>query len=111
MANKYLKGGALNPIWCDEEDARILAENTTSMMESLYEICSMMAEDDIDVDFNLELAEGLNVNVSSANKENPKDMCSIIDTESELEAKFNFLKRHSSTPEDLELAKEIIGLK
>lgn len=110
MARKYLPGGALNPIWCEEEDARVLAENSMDMMKAMYELYVMMANDpDINMNFDLELAEGLNVNVSG--KEKPKDMCSIIDTESEYEAKFNFLKRHSSTPEDLKLAKEIIGLK
>lgn len=97
MASKYLKGGALNPAWCDEQDAALLTE---SIME-LYDLFG----DDMDLD--LELTEGVNITISNKNKE----MCKIINTESDYEAKFNFIKNHSATPEDLKLAREIIGLK
>ena len=101
MARKYLPGGALNPAWCDEQD---IAADTESIMNSLSYLLEEM-----DIDLNLQLAEGIGVSISNKNKE-PKSMCSVLDTESEYEAKFNFIKRHSATPEDLQLAREIIGL-
>lgn len=103
MARKYLKGGALNPAWCDEQDRESLTE---SIMDSL---CDLFRN--IDMDLNLKLAEGVNVTISNKCKEESKEMCTIINTESDYEAKFNFIKNHSGTPEDLQLAKEIIGLK
>ena len=101
MARKYLPGGALNPAWCDEQD---IAADTESIMNSLSYLLEEM-----DIDLNLQLAEGIGVSIYNKNKE-PKSMCSVLDTESEYEAKFNFIKRHSATPEDLQLAREIIGL-
>ena len=101
MTEKYLKGGALNPIWCDEQDAIF---ETESIMDCLSDLFSLM-----DIDLNIQLGEGVAVGISNKNKE-PMNMCSILNTESEYEAKFNFIKRHSATPEDLQLAREIIGL-
>ena len=46
MANKYLKGGALNPAWCDEQDAELI---TGSIVDSLYNLFNNM---DIGFDFN-----------------------------------------------------------
>ena len=100
MANKYLKGGALNPAWCDEQDAALLKE-------SIFDtICNLF--DTMEIDLDLELTEGVNINIS--NKPQLKTMCTIVDADNDYEAKFNFIKRHSDTPEDLELAKKIIGL-
>ena len=104
MANKYLKGGALNPAWCNEQDAEIITNNIMESISGLFDI--------MDIDLNLQLGEGVCINVSKKCKEKePMNMCTIIDTESDYEAQFNFLKNHSGTPEDLQLAKEIIGLK
>lgn len=100
MARKYLKGGALNPIWCDEQDREIA---TRSIMDGITDLLNV-----IDMDLNLQFREGIGLSISNKNK--GKEMC-IIDTESDYEAKFNFLKNHSGTPEDLQLAKDIIGLK
>ena len=101
MARKYLKGGALNPAWCDEQD---VAYETESIMNSLYDLFNM----DMDLDLNLDLAEGVNVNIS--NKRIEEDMCTIVNIIDDYEAKFEFIKRHSGSPEDLKLAREIIGL-
>lgn len=101
MADKYLKGGALNPAWCDEQDRALLTESIKNNLCDLF--------NNMDIDLNLELAEGVNVIISNKNDDEPKDMC-MIDTERDYEAKFNFIKNHSSTPEDLKLAREIIGL-
>lgn len=104
MVKKYLKGGALNPAWCDEQDAIIMKG---SILDGLYNFFN----NNVDIELNLELAEGVHINISNRNKEERKEMCTIINTNNDYESKFNFIKSHSSTPEDLELAKEIIGLK
>lgn len=102
MANKYLKGGALNPVWCDEQDAEIFSESITDSIFNLLDI--------LDINFDLQLMEGVNINVSNKRKDEGRIMCDIINTENYYEAKFNFIKNHSGTPEDLKLAREIIGL-
>lgn len=105
MAKKYLPGGALNPAWCDEQDIAITTENIMDGLASLF--------NNLDINFSLQLDEGINLNISNKqqNIEPSNDMCTIINIEEEYEAKFNFIKNHSETPEDLQLAKEIIGLK
>lgn len=102
MANKYLKGGALNPAWCDEQDAKAMTE---SIIDSLYDLFT----NGVDIGISLQLGEGVDISLSRKPM-NMNTMCTIVDTESEYEAKFNFIKNHSGTPEDLKLAKEIIGL-
>ena len=102
MARKYLKGGALNPAWCDEQDAQSLTESIMNAIDSLL--------DNTDFDINLQLGEGVDISISNKNNE-LKNMCNIVNTENDYEVMFNFLKNHSETPEDLQLAKEIIGLK
>lgn len=103
MANKYLPGGALNPIWCDEQDAEEMAESITESIMDIFEC------DDIDAGIEIDLGEGvvLNAQKSSSNRNNG-NLC-IADND--YEAKFNFIKQHSGNPEDLKLAREIIGLK
>lgn len=101
MANKYLKGGALNPAWCDEQDAELMKE---SILNNIMDLFNM-----IDFDLSFEPIEGVNVNISNRNNKS-REMCTIVNTENDYEAKFNFIKRHSETPEDLQLAREIIGL-
>lgn len=103
MARKYLKGGALNPAWCDEQDAEMIAEEVSNCITELLN--SIM-----DVELDVEIAEGVNVHIASSKNVEPICMCNIVDAESDYEAKFNFVKNHSSTPEDLELALKIIGL-
>lgn len=76
MAHKYLKGGALNPVWVDEQRANDLAE---SMLDVAMNIISL-------IDFNKEAQQN------------------------EYETKFNFIKNHSDSEEDKELAKKIIGI-
>lgn len=100
MANKYLKGGALNPAWCDEQDALYDAERISDNIMNLLERIAM--------DMTIDFGGGIVTNVPSV--QNKKEMC-IISNVDDYEAKFNFVKRHSDTPEDLELAKQIIGLK
>ncbi len=101
MANKYLPGGALNPIWCNEQDAELLKESIFNIFENLI--------DGLDINLNLEPVEGVNISISNINRKS-NEMCAIINTEDDYEAKFNFIKSHSETPEDLKLAREIIGL-
>lgn len=102
MANKYLKGGALNPVWCAEQDAKIAANSFSNSILDLFNL--------IDMDINLEIADGVTATISNTRRKEERQMCTIIES-NDYEAKFNFIKRHSDTPEDLELAKQIIGLK
>ena len=104
MARKYLKGGALNPIWCDEQDAAYEAEMITDSMGLLYNIFNEM-----DINFDFHLGEVADISIS--NNKPQKNMCTIVNIENDYEAKFNFIKNHSGTPEDLQLAREIVGLK
>jgi hypothetical protein len=106
MAEKYLKGGALNPAWCDEQDTQLIVDEIMDGLANLF--------DELDIDLELQFGEGIGVNISNrqtTNTPSMNNMCTILDIEEEYEAKFNFLKRHSATPEDLQLAKDIIGLK
>lgn len=100
MARKYLKGGALNPAWCDEQDAILERERVARCISALSET--------MDLEFYLQFSEGMGV--VARNKE-IVDTCSTLDFESEYEEKFNFLKRHSDTEEDLELALKVLGIK
>ena len=102
MARKYLKGGALNPVWCNEQDNRIMTE---SIMDGISNLLNVL-----DINLNIQLGEYIGLNISNKYKEQ-KELCTIIDTESDYESKFNFIKNHNATPEDLQLAKDIIGLK
>lgn len=111
MARKYLPGGALNPEWCDEQDAALLKEN---VLNNFYDLLEFMKGNIYDMNINIPLGGGVDVSLYYPNNNTNiqmKEMCTIIDIEKEYEAKFNFIKRHSGTPEDLQLAKEIVGLK
>ena len=104
MANKYLNGGALNPVWCEEED---IHTETERIMDGLKEIF----ESEYDVGLNINLSEGISITLSNK-KPNSNQMCNIVDmTDRDYESKFNFIKQHSDDPDDLKLAREIIGLK
>lgn len=93
---KYLPGGALNPAWVDEQEANHI---TSNIIDGLWELFN-----NIDIDLELELTEGVSINISNKKE---KDMCSIIN---DYDSKFDFVKKHSDTPEDLKLAREIVGL-
>ena len=101
MTRKYLKGGALNPAWCEEQDAAMQAEWICECLEDLFKT-------GMEMDLNLQLSDAVNVNLSNRSYE---EMFSSMEAESIYEAKFNFIKNHSDTPEDLKLAREILGLK
>jgi hypothetical protein len=106
MAEKYLKGGALNPAWCDEQDTAIITEEIMDGLANLF--------NNLDIELGLQFGEGIDLTISNRQTNIPSmmnNMCTIIDAEKEYEAKFNFIKNHSATPEDLQLAKEIVGLK
>lgn len=103
MSKKYLPGGAINPAWAKEQQVDYIANNITDGLWELF--------NSIGMELNLELSEGVNLKISNQN--NTKDMCSVEDRgnmNDYLESKFNFIKNHSDTPEDLKLAREIIGL-
>ena len=101
--NKYLKTGAINPAWAEKEDARIMSEG---IKESINELL-----DAINLNMDIELAKGVNINISNSRQSNQQiEMCSIVTPLNDYESKFEFIKRHSSSPEDLKLAREIVGL-
>ena len=105
MANKYLPNGALNPIWCMEDDAR---KETEAIMESLEDIIN---NGGINTSLELDLGEGVTAHIGSIyDDEVCDDDDDDIDMFSDYEAKFQFIKMHSDNPEDLKLAREIVGL-
>ena len=100
--NKYLKTGAINPAWAEERDAEIM---TNGIMEHIDNLL-----DSIDLNMDIELAKGVNINVSNKQNKQHTEMCSIVPPLDDYESKFEFIKRHSNSPEDLKLAREIVGL-
>lgn len=78
--NMYNPGGGLNVFWVDEDMERIRKEKIKEEMQ-----------------FYKDLEREFRDSNSS-------------DIDYELEAKFEFLKKHSDNPEDLELAKKILGI-
>jgi hypothetical protein len=102
MADKYLPNGGLNPIWCMEDDARKEAEAITESIESLFDC------DGITTHLELDLGEGVAAHIEKIYNEYDDE--DDIDILSDYEAKFRFIKMHSDNPEDLKLAREIVGL-
>lgn len=97
MAKKYLPGGALNPAWCHEQD---VAQMTESIMDTLNDLFAS----GVAMELNLELSEGISVKI-------PNNQTQEVVRSNDYEEIFQFLSRHRDTPEDLELAMKIIGLK
>lgn len=96
MCEKYLPGGSLNPYWVLNQKQQINAKEEAELEEGL-----------------MEALESCSVDPDAAMIE----MCKLVPFErvpitldEELETKFNFIKRHSDNPEDLQLAREIAGL-
>lgn len=105
MANKYLPNGALNPIWCMEDDARKEAEAIKESIEDIFDC------DGIEAGLELDLGEGVVAHIGKVlGDEDDDDDYDDIDPLSDYEAKFQFIKMHSDNPEDLKLAREIVGL-
>lgn len=94
--DKYLRGGSLNPAWVNEQEKQNIVDSIKDGLEELAEC--------IDVKIDMSLAEGIDLSLTNKCIDNST---SSIDS---LEDKFNFIKRHSDNPEDLKLAKEIVGL-
>lgn len=97
---KYLPGGSLNPYWVNEQEQSRLKQDLLEDLNSFVNILKDPIFGCISI------------------MKQPVEMCTIIHNgeqsyrglEQELEAKFNFIKRHSDSKEDLQLAREIIGL-
>lgn len=96
--DKYLKGGSLNPRWVDEQNRQKTVEDT---MDNLHELLECFEINEI----NINLAEGIDLSLSPGNNSS-----SVSIDDNDYEAKFKFIKDHSDNPEDLKLAREIIGL-
>lgn len=96
LTEKYLPGGALNPYWVLEQKQELSSREEDEIEDELLEAikeCSVTPDEAL------------------------LEMCKVIPAsrlpislEDELETKFNFIKRHSDSPEDLQLAREIAGL-
>lgn len=77
---KYVKGGALSPFWVEWDMERYRRENPDEYCYS-----------------------STNVTIST-------EGCNDIHYGDKLEARFQFLKKHSNSEEDLKLAKQILGI-
>lgn len=95
-SNKYNPGGGLNYFWVEEEIERIRKEKMREEMEDCGESIESIMED-----FASNLLKSM-AKVPVCNNDG--------NINNELEAKFQFIKNHSDNPEDLELAKKIIGI-
>ena len=104
MADKYLPNGGLNPIWCMEDDARKEADAIMESIEDLFDC------DGVHTRLELDLGDGVKAHIEPDDDEYEDDGNDNIDMISKYEAKFQFIKMHSDNPEDLKLAREIIGL-
>lgn len=96
--DKYLKGGSLNPAWVDEQERQQIVDDIMDGLEELIECFGAK--------INMNLAEGIDLSLTNITDSSMPSINSV----NELEAKFNFIKNHSDNPEDLKLAREIIGL-
>lgn len=106
--NKYASdgSGALNPIWFNEQqfqkqlDDYIYAYNylNDNIGNDSYNY-SDSYDDDIEDILNDIINEAI---------EESKPMCRTIDNQITLEDQFNFLKAHSASKEDLELAEKVL---
>lgn len=93
--NMYNPGGGLNYFWVEERIEEYNREKRRKEMEEYGESISDIMEDFAN---NL-IKSSIQIPICDNN--------SITD---ELEAKFQFIKNHSDDPEDLELAKKILGI-
>lgn len=102
----YLKNGSLNPFWVDEDidrHAKKEFEEYASYLSKCFRNSLKSAIDECRDDINA-LAEEYDDDEDDDDEEEETDIGA------ELEAKFQFIKRHSNDPDDLELAKKILGI-
>lgn len=114
MAQKYNQFGGLNPVWVAEEDRRLALEQDRELQEANANLIESIRNGFHDV------IEAAAEAIRECYNENPKEEKEIIletnkvnnsiSIEDELEAKFQFIKRHSDSDEDLALAKKILGI-
>jgi hypothetical protein len=96
MSKKYLPGGSLNPYWVLNQKKQIHDNEEVELGNELDDIL-----EDCTIDRDVATIE--------MRKLTPVVRVPIT-LNDELEAKFNFVKRHSKDPNDLQLAREIVGL-
>lgn len=107
--NKYASdgSGALNPFWVNEQqfqkqlDDYVYAYNylNDNIGNNSYNYSDSCNDDSIEDILNDIINEAI---------EESKPMCRIVDNQITLEDQFNFLKSHSDSKEDLELAEKIL---
>ena len=105
-ANKYLKNGAISPLWQEIELRNYQDErcnNTCNMNEDGF-INNLNQAIPVVVDVITELTPALR-DLRKEKQQQPVLMASTI---SSLEDKFEFLKAHSNNEEDLRLAKFVL---
>lgn len=99
MADMYVKGGSLNPFWVDEQIDKAAKKEFKEYIGTVSEGLTNTLREVIN-EFSNEISEYYD-------EEEEDEKVNIAD---ELEAKFQFIKRHSDDPEDLALAKKILGI-
>lgn len=105
MADMYVKGGSLNPFWVDEDIDRAIREEF-KQDENLQEALT----DGLKIALQQSIREVLACKAREYEENQEEDDEDDEDYLDELEAKFQFIKRHSDNPNDLELAKKILGI-
>lgn len=103
MADMYVKGGSLNPFWVDEQIDKAAKREFEEYMGTVSEGLTNTLREVIN-EFSDEISEYYD---EEDDEEEKDEKVNIAD---ELEAKFQFIKRHSDDPEDLALAKKILGI-
>ena len=104
MADMYVKGGSLNPFWGDEQIDKAAKKEFKEYMGTVSEGLTNTLREVIN-EFSNEISEYYAEEGDEEEEDDEK-----VNIADELEAKFQFIKRHSDDPEDLALAKKILGI-
>jgi hypothetical protein len=107
MPEKYVRGGNINPFWVMAEREKIMEEKALKKNNAKF-----YAElEKITKEYKEEVRKEVREELLQEFKEKHKQMVHEADSmPNDYDAKFQFLKSHSDTPEDLALAKSILGI-
>ena len=106
--NKYASdgSGALNPFWVGEQEYNRQLDDYLYAYDYINDYFdnqsvtkSYLTDEDVDTFMSLLADEAV---------EKSKPICRVIDNQITLEDQFNFLKAHSDSKEDLELAEKVL---
>lgn len=107
---KYNQQGGLNGIWVAIEEANYLEQRELEMHRRHAEINHRYSNGIVNNYYNYQKIDNDILDNKSTNGD-LNQMCRFVVFKKELEDSFSFLKAHSDTPENLELAKEVLRLK